>query len=582
MTRTSITKKIFIAVLAIFLIALLLQWLVMNRFFGELYLRMTVSSQQSELDNTADGFVSSGGSGFSSSLSAYTNSTGAPVLVVRGDQNIADQRFWSYFNILEVRLSDGQTIHVPDYALESTTGGAILTQGRYLHIYAAKLGNSDFYEPLLIYSGGDSYVNKESVKNYKTDGSIEQIDVYGTISRRRYTSQSGTRTENLAHMLYDRVKDGLIKNLPAEEALAGLSSGTFSDAGADYRIYSSKCSVGGVDHYLITLRQIPEPGVEREFVNRFFLIFYGVLAALLIIASWILSRSVSKPLIQLSSITQKLAKLDFRERVSVRSSDEVGMLSESINTMADNLERSIKELENATERAKGNEKRIQKLMNDLAHEFKTPLFIISSYTEALEADLPGVDKAKYYSVINSEIDKLSDMVNEVIALSALQSGRWNTEIGSYDLRELIETTVEKFEKRFEEGGLSVSVDVPEVSVLMDPRRIERVLTNFFSNALKYSRGARCLDIHTESRDDESIFVFVGNTGELSDEDRDRIWERYYSSDGSNEARLPSEGIGLDIVRAILNAHGSEHGVIQRGDMVFFYFSLKLSEPSKNT
>jgi signal transduction histidine kinase len=531
MKRSS--RKIFIVVIAVFLAVLLVQQFLSGRFYEDLYLRNIIASQQDELDTAAMSYLGGDASSVSVAISDYTTKTDAPVLVITEDHRIGDRRFFSYFNILGAALvgSGGVKIRVLSDDLEVNGPDDQVSElglKRRVHIRALQLGDSDLYEPLIVSVSVTTYTNRASVRRYKTDATVGEFNDYAHIDSVSHTLPSETKL--LAAVLYGQVKDCLIRRSPVGEYLEELTGRTISEGGSDYRIYSAERTILGERYYLVSIRPVTFSGLDRSFMNRFFLILYALLAVLLIAAAWWLSRYVSQ----------------------------------------------ISELEVTTEKAKADEKRMKALLNDLAHEFKTPLFVISSYTEALEAGLPGEDRTKYYSIIDGEINKLSDMVSEVIELSNLESGRWQVEIGEGDLREVVSSTVEKFEKRFTEGGYDVSVDVPDAAVLMDPRRIEQVISNFLSNAIKYSGPKKKIEIFTEQKEPGRIFVYVGNSGEVSEEDRERIWDRYYGSGNAQNTRLPSAGIGLDIVRNILQAHGSEHGVVQRGDMLCFYFSLKLA------
>jgi len=374
--------------------------------------------------------------------------------------------------------------------------------------------------------------------------------------------------------LYQQIRDCLVYKMPIEEYLDTITRRVISDSRTDYSIYADSKTIDGTKYYFLTARQIVITGQEEAYLNQMFYAIYLLLGVILALAAWFLSRYVSKPLIDLSNMTQRLAQLDFSQKAQMDRSDELGLLSYHINLMASSLYVTLQELQGAEEQARRNEERMQKLLADLAHEFKTPLFIVSSYTEALEKGIAGENAARYYSFISSEIERLSELVNEVIELSHIQMGTWRVNIESWDIRDVIQATMEKFEDRFSCEGFSTAWSADDVMVWMDVRRIEQVLTNLLSNAIKYSDQEKRIEISTRLTGDK-IVVQVKNSGELSDLDRERIWERYYRHGGTDLSRLPSEGIGLDIVKTILQAHNSEYGVKQEKGMISFYFSLDM-------
>lgn len=578
--KRSISQKLFLLVLGIFLLVLLIQWLFLSRYFRSIYLKSIMDSHQSELSAAIASFSGGDENSRHTAFLRYTNRTGSSILVLTSDHRFGDKQFLERMGSVSLRLESFEEIHLSTIAFEDRVDRPGFYQGDTVHLNAVRLGKSSYYEPLILSLSNSSYTNLEGIHNYKNDtshsGSICEIYNSGTVSQSLFFLPSQDGKNDTDRFLYRQIRDCLIYCLPVAQTLEKLTRTVIHDSQDDYTIYAEQRNIGGEEYFFLTARQIIVTGQEQIYFNQIFFFLHIFLGIILIITAWGLSRYISNPLIYLSKITQQLAQLDFTQTSHIRRNDELGRLSDSVNLMADSLSAVLDDLRQAGERARDNEVRMQKLLADLAHEFKTPLFIISSYTEALEKGLAGQNEEKYYCFISSEVSRLSELANEVIELSRIHMGTWRVNIEPWDLRDVIQTTLEKFEDRFRAEGFSSTWSAQDATVYMDVRRIEQVLTNLLSNAIKYANLGKRIEVFTR-KEGGSMTVYVGNSGIMSETDRARIWDRYYKSGGDSPTRLPGEGIGLDIVRTILQAHGSRYGVEQREEMLYFYFTLDLAE-----
>lgn len=578
--KHSIAQKLFFIILGLFFLVFTIQWLFISFFFQNIYLNSIMDSHQSEFSNAVLSFSGGDADSVNSYLRRYAAETNSSILVITQDYQFGDRQFMDNMGAVSLSTADNCEIRLPTIAYQDRQDGPVFYPGDTLLLHAVRLGNSQYYEPLILSFRRSAYTNLQGVHNYGNTRSPssntqfhspEMLRDYVKVQEGLYFLRNSDQ-HDADYFLYQQIRDCLVYKLPLEEYLSTLSRRPISDGQTDYAIYVDSKTIDETTYYFLTARQIIITGQEEIYLNQMFYVIYLLLGIILVFAAWFLSRYVSKPLIYLSNITQRLTQLDFSQQAQLKRSDELGLLADRINLMASSLHATLQELQDAEERARRNEERMQKLLADLAHEFKTPLFIISSYAEALEKGIAGGNSTRYYAFISSEIDQLSELVNEVIELSRIQMGTWRVNIESWDIRDVIQAIMEKFENRFCCEGFSASWSADDVMVWMDVRRIEQVLTNLLSNAIKYSNQEKRIEISTCLYGD-TLTVLVGNSGELSDSDRERIWERYYRHEGSDLSRLPSEGIGLDIVKTILQAHNSKYGVRQENDMVFFYFTL---------
>lgn len=577
--KHSLSQKLFLTVTGIFLLLLFVQGALIGKYFDKVYLGGIMDLNQSELAKAVSHFSGGDESSVDKHLRQYALDTGSCILVLKSDHSFGDRQFIDRMGSVPLCLETGN-IHILTVSFGSYPDQPVFFSEKPIQITAAQLGKSSYYEPFIITHNGNSYTNLASVHDLKNrpgqDSALHELYDTGVVFSAQHSAFSVTEHSDANFFLYQRMLPCLVYRLPIEDTLSGLTNRLIADGDATYAVYSESRTISDEVYHFITARQVVMTGREQIYFNRMFHFFYAMLVSLLIVAAWLLSRYLSKPLVHLSDITRQLAHQDFSCRAVVNRKDELGLLADNINHMAASLSGALTDLHAINKRSCDNEARMQRLLADLAHEFKTPLFVISSHIEALETGIVSGNTEKYYTLIGGEIEHLTDLVNEVIELSHIQMGTWHVNIGVWELHDIIQATIEKFENRFAEGSYTLNWSANEAMVLMDPRRIEQVLTNFLSNAFKYSNSKKQIELYTQT-DERFVTVWVCNSGELSAVDRERIWERYYKSDSTQLSLLPSDGIGLDIVTTILRAHNSRYGVVQDGGMVRFYFTLELSK-----
>ena len=145
-------------------------------------------------------------------------------------------------------------------------------------------------------------------------------------------------------------------------------------------------------------------------------------------------------------------------------------------------------------------------------------------------------------------------------------------MGEYSSKDMVVSVLDRFSRRLENLGFTVETQLCDVMVSADAHRIDQVLSNFISNAIKYGDARHLLSIRMEEKD-KSLTISVENSGTISEDILQKIWNRDFSIDEHTQARLPSQGIGLDIVKSILDAHHSHYTVSQNEAMVCFSFTL---------
>lgn len=300
-----------------------------------------------------------------------------------------------------------------------------------------------------------------------------------------------------------------------------------------------------------------------------FILQFGILAGLVLV----FSKWITGPVRELTEESKRIAHLDFSSHVELHTEDELEDLSNSLGLISRNMAANIQRLENEAREKEKSEVRMRDLLANLSHEFKTPLSVMSGFLEMLQDD--EADKSYCIETIEEEIDKLNHLTKETLLLCESESYE------SYHLEEkhlLVDlVSMGSFRHLVEEKKLQVEIKIQLAYVLCDGSKIQLVINNLISNAIKYSpKGAKIM-IWSEIIGDRAK-IFVENTGvRLDDESLERVWEKYYRGEKSRNKSFGGTGLGLSIVSTILDYHKSDYGVYNKETSVLFYFDLKIIE-----
>ena len=317
--------------------------------------------------------------------------------------------------------------------------------------------------------------------------------------------------------------------------------------------------------------------------NKFFVIVSGIVIFIGIILMFFMAKSFSKPILELANISKRMTNLEFDVKYTGNSNDEIGVLGNSMNEMSTKLESTISELKKANnELLKDIEKKNEidemrkEFISNVSHELKTPLALISGYAEGLVDCVNDDEESRNYycEVIIDEASKMNKMVKQILSLNKLESGHEVTEMEHFDICQVINGVKQSFDIMFEQKGIVCELNIDNsVMVWADEFRIEEVLTNYISNAVNHCDGDRVIKISTELKDDK-VRIGVYNTGKcISEEELDKVWIKFYKIDKARSREYGGSGIGLSIVKAIMEAHNQNFGVNNCKDGVEFWFEL---------
>ncbi|MDK8182882.1 HAMP domain-containing sensor histidine kinase [Paenibacillus sp. UMB4589-SE434] len=301
-------------------------------------------------------------------------------------------------------------------------------------------------------------------------------------------------------------------------------------------------------------------------VNRFTLyISVSALVLTLLLSAWS-ARRILRPLAELRDTAEQIAELKF-SRAKIHTGDEIEALADSVNRMSDNLERAHQELQVRNDN-------LRVFISDISHELKTPLALMKAYTAGMK---DGLDDGTFTDVIEQQADDMARLVERLLELSKLQADTY--EITSFNFMELLAENVDKYKIVMAERSIELELELAEgiqqVSVMADRTKIEIVLNNFFTNAIKYATDSY---IHCAVTCEYQVLTFRlrNRTGEWTEAELKRMWEPFSVAEQSRSKQLSGTGLGLSLVKTILEKHQAAYGARAEGGQIEFYFSLPVT------
>lgn len=323
---------------------------------------------------------------------------------------------------------------------------------------------------------------------------------------------------------------------------------------------------------------------ESVSISNRFLIYMAIIGFIItVILTFIIAKMITYPILELAEISNKMGKLDFTAKYIGNRSDEIQTLGQNMNYMSDRLKKAIDELQEANELLKEDIKRkeaIDEMRKDfianVSHELKTPIALIQGYAEGLNEGLcEDEESRKYYTeVILDESEKMNKMVKQLLTLSSLESGNSILHKENFNLTSLIESVLGSISILIGEKNVNIEFDSDkEIFLNADEFKIEEVVTNYISNSIHHVSDSGEIKINV-SDDGENITFSVYNTGNpIPEKDLNNIWEKFFKVDKAHSRAYGGSGIGLSIVKAIVEAHNGTVAVRNILDGVEFSFKI---------
>lgn len=326
---------------------------------------------------------------------------------------------------------------------------------------------------------------------------------------------------------------------------------------------------------------------SADIANRFFA-YVGIAVTLVGgIIIWLVSGRITSPIKKLNSISEQMVHLNFEAKYSGRSKNEIGMLGENINKLSSSLEQSISGLKTANnellrdiEKKEETDRMRREFLANVSHELKTPIALIQGYAEGLaEGVSDDPESSRYYcEVIMDEAAKMNLMVQKLLTLNQLEFGNDVVTMERFDITALVKNYIQSAGILTKQKGIQVCMEeYPPIYVWGDEFKVEEVFMNYFSNAVNYCSGEKKIIAALEQREN-LVRVSVFNTGEtIPEEALPHLWEKFYKVDKARTREYGGSGVGLSIVKAIMESMNRQYGVKNCEGGVLFWFELEMCE-----
>ncbi|MBS7060694.1 MAG: HAMP domain-containing histidine kinase [Eubacterium sp.] len=344
---------------------------------------------------------------------------------------------------------------------------------------------------------------------------------------------------------------------------------------------------GTLDNGNFILIRTPIQGIkDNVHISNTFITYIGIGTLIIgIIAAFVLSSYISRPIKQLSNIAERMSELDFDIKYDGKDKGEIGLLGKSMNNMSQKLEENISQLKAANlelQRDIDKKEKLEKMRTDflsnVSHELKTPIALIQGYAEGLKEGITDDPESMdfYCSVIMDEAAKMNNMVKRLLTLNQIEFGEDELVMERFDINELVKSVVNANELRATQKNLSITYDILDTPLYVwaDEYKVEEVVTNYLSNAINHCCNENIIKIKVGQIDKDNVRVSVFNTGNnIPEADIEHIWEKFYKVDKARTREYGGNGIGLSIVKAIVESMGKTCGVNNLSDGVEFWFDL---------
>ena len=316
----------------------------------------------------------------------------------------------------------------------------------------------------------------------------------------------------------------------------------------------------------------------NEIITKIFLSFLlGIssLVLLIVLFTWVISRSVLRPLTELNAATENIAKGNLDYRITYDRNDELGRFCKAFESMRVQLKESLARQE-AYDRSR------TEMVASISHDLRTPIASIVGYVEGLQ-DGVVTDEAmhqRYLNVIKEKTKQLDHLIEDLFQFSQLEIGELQTNLNLENSEKLLEKILRNYEDEFKGSPIIFRVErpLPQVMINVDQHRIEQVLANLVENAKRYMEGDGYIRMASEVKNNSLIVSVKDNGVGISEKDLPHIFERFYRGDKSRSREHGGTGQGLAICKFIIEAHGGQIWAESTlGSGTIIYLSLPIHE-----
>lgn len=447
---------------------------------------------------------------------------------------------------------------------------------------------------------------KEFIKIYEQ---IQKGTIDGNMDLEALAMDINEQAEktNISFIISDSMQGKAVSNIQNMDRLQSQLIGSFVESpmeqgrilkqSKDYTIIQTKDDFTQTE-YISMSGKLPSGGIflmrsplesiqESVMLSNRFLAIIGILAmGLGIVGVWFFTNKLTTPIMELATISNKMADLDFETKYTSGGENEIGLLGANFNRMSEKLASTISELKTANNQLQRDIERKEKMevmrnefLGNVSHELKTPIALIQGYAEGLkdEVNEDAASREFYCDVIIDEAQKMNHMVRNLLTLNQMEFGTEEIEFARVNLTEIIGGVLQSMEIVAQQKDAKIIFDEKNmVYAWADEYKVEQVVRNYISNAFNHLDGENIIEVRIIPLDDK-VRVSVFNTGKpIPEEDVPRIWDKFYKVDKAHTREYGGNGIGLSIVKAIMKSFQQQYGVNNYENGVEFWCEFDVS------
>ncbi|MGG4493989.1 sensor histidine kinase [Brevibacillus reuszeri] len=403
--------------------------------------------------------------------------------------------------------------------------------------------------------------------------------VSGTIMKVRIPDGSGiSRYTN--HLFLNRIKafqaDLLYGDYDSSANESQMMS--FEENHVNYKIFVDRIEDRkGKPAYMFAMTSLQPVNDAARVMQRYYIYIIVATLLLVLLASFYFSRWLARPLLRINQTTQKMARLDFSEKIQVTTNDEIGELSSNINELSERLHSHINRLEQDIEKEKQLENTRKEFISGVSHELKTPLSVIQSCLSILRDGVASHKREHYFAAMEDEVKRMDLLIVDMLELAKYESGTYKLKLDSFYIDSVIEHICRNLQLQMENKQLRLHTRLAPVEVVANQSRIEQVIVNFLTNAIRYTPEQESIMV-SAIEELNTVKVIIENKGaHIPEEQLEKIWDRFYRGEPSRQRSSGGTGLGLAIAKKLLELHDIPYGARNTSEGVMFYFYLNKKE-----
>lgn len=600
--RNSIVYKLFLLTVALFTVILGALLITQTLFFEKFYIDKKTNQIQSSLEAFKQEYLNSDQSvqttekwiqQFYQDYNTWVTPLDHLGYIVQGSDKENH-----YFEI-DVQLHPGESIQssnrvitIPLYLFEDMEkirqGNFFIRKGTMIMVQAIQKDSELI--PYRISVAGNKVTwenNQIALKEHEIVSKLESpeleseefpsIYLNGVIKEVRLLAENETPELIYNNQLFlDQIKKFQANLIFGDEALQVSSPQmtTLEENDVSFKVFILPTHAqGGEPAYLIAMTSLQPVDEAVSMVQAYYGYILIFVIVLVLLSSFLYSKWIARPLLNINRTAKKIADLDFSEKLPVSSDDEISDLSRSINELSVRLNTHINQLEHDIEKEKQLEQTRKEFISGVSHELKTPLSVIQSCLTIMQDGVASHKRDYYFKAMEDEVHKMDHLIVDMLELAKYESGTYKMQMDTFYIDTVINDICTKLSLEMKDKQLQLITRLQPIEVVGNQHRIEQVIINFITNAIRYTPEKECIIVSTEEHAHQ-VKVSIENKGiNIPVEQLDRIWDRFYRGEPSRHRATGGTGLGLAISKNILEIHQSEYGVKNTEDGVLFYFYL---------